>query len=123
MLLSWGLTVEEYKSVTADNYTILTIRAYRDRASLDNTPIIIAHGFIMNSLGFVDSGNRSIVHFLADYGYDIWLTNFRGTVYSLKHQYFKPSDPNYWEFGYHLLIIKFILLSSQKIFYQCNGHR
>lgn len=39
---------------------------------------------------------------LADNGYDVWLGNFRGSIYSNKHLYLNSStDAAYWNFSFH----------------------
>lgn len=39
---------------------------------------------------------------LADNGYDVWLGNFRGSIYSTKHLYLNYStDAAYWNFSFH----------------------
>lgn len=38
---------------------------------------------------------------LVDNGYDVWLGNFRGTVYSNKHKKLNISDKAYWNFTFH----------------------
>ena len=38
---------------------------------------------------------------LVDLGYDIWVTNSRGTVYSNEHVNLTVNDKEYWDFTYH----------------------
>jgi lysosomal acid lipase/cholesteryl ester hydrolase len=38
---------------------------------------------------------------LVDLGYDVWVTNSRGTVYSNQHLNLTVSDKDFWEFSYH----------------------
>lgn len=45
-----------------------------------------------------NSPNMSISYELVDQGYDVWITNSRGSVYSNKHQIYNISQPEYWNF-------------------------
>lgn len=39
-------------------------------------------------------------YIMADAGYDVWLSNMRGNIYSNKHQTFdSEKDPEYWKFS------------------------
>lgn len=63
--------------------------------------VVVQHGltgasddFLINlipgSLGFV----------LADAGYDVWLSNSRGNVYSMTHKKYNPSQDEFWDWRY-----------------------
>lgn len=42
--------------------------------------------------------NNSIAFLFWRAGYDVWLTNARGTPYSKKHRTLKPTDVAFWNF-------------------------
>ena len=35
---------------------------------------------------------------LSDKGYDVWMGNARGTIFSKKHESLSTSDPQFWNF-------------------------
>jgi len=47
--------------------------------------------------------NESLFHaayLLADAGYDVWMGNARGNMYSTKHDKVSPMLPTFWSFRY-----------------------
>lgn len=59
------------------------------------------HGMMASDHFFLfSSSNNSLAYVLADHGYDVWLGNARGNVYSRKHVSFDPdNDREYWDFS------------------------
>lgn len=43
---------------------------------------------------------------LADNGYDVWLGNARGNIYSKGHVELPISSPKYWNFSWHEIATK-----------------
>lgn len=70
-------------------------------------PVLIMHGLLDSSLGFLLMDKENCLPFiLADLGYDVWLGNARGNVYSRKHEKYNPSGNkqerrNFWSFSWH----------------------
>ncbi|KAK9879008.1 hypothetical protein WA026_003822 [Henosepilachna vigintioctopunctata] len=58
-------------------------------------------GITMNSMSYIDRGNKSLAFFLANAGYDIWLVNWRGTRFSRGHVTLSPDNRKFWKIGFH----------------------
>ena len=80
---------------------------------LDNTPnkppVLLQHGLIDSSTGFLvntigghlnDKDDRNLGFALAKRGYDVWLGNYRGNIYSKKHTIYSSRDAQFWKFTF-----------------------
>ncbi|XP_074030554.1 gastric triacylglycerol lipase-like [Leptinotarsa decemlineata] len=99
ILKRWGCTVEEHFVTTDDGYEILVIQASINITQA--TPIVMAHGILVNSLSFVGKYNKTTAYNLMEQGYQIFFLNFRGTRYSKKSRQFSDSDRQFWYFSFH----------------------
>lgn len=62
-------------------------------------PILLIHP-MLTSGEFYTFDNYSLAFMLADLGYDVWIPNFRGTLYSRKHKYLTTEyNSTYWDFS------------------------
>jgi pimeloyl-ACP methyl ester carboxylesterase len=60
------------------------------------------HGLIdIAGTWFFNTPEKSIAHQLANMGYDVWLGNNRGTVFSYRHVNLTVKDDEYWDFSFH----------------------
>ncbi|KAL7286734.1 hypothetical protein TKK_0019036 [Trichogramma kaykai] len=58
------------------------------------------HGILTSSIDWILVGPRKALGFLlADAGYDVWMENSRGNVYSRKHVKLSPDDHDFWRIG------------------------
>ncbi|KAJ1267548.1 hypothetical protein BS78_07G065000 [Paspalum vaginatum] len=48
----------------------------------------------------MNSPDESLGYILADGGYDVWIANSRGTVYSRGHTTLSSNDPAYWDWSW-----------------------
>ncbi|CAG2170441.1 unnamed protein product [Oppiella nova] len=117
---SRGFRAENHYITTGDGYILSFTRIVNphvtDRSKL--RPIILQHGFqanadmwLINSMGrltdkgqWVEDNNNGPVgntlgFVLAVNGYDVWLANMRGNIYSQNHTKFKIDDPRFWRFS------------------------
>jgi lysosomal acid lipase/cholesteryl ester hydrolase len=63
--------------------------------------ILLQHPVTVDSRIFVSRGNNSLGFLLWRAGYDVWLSNQRGTLFSEDHTNNSISYLDYWDFGFH----------------------
>ncbi|KAK3184446.1 hypothetical protein Dsin_031732 [Dipteronia sinensis] len=98
MVESQGYICQEHTVTTKDGY-ILSIQRMPKALSgkpADKPPVLLQHGLMMV--------NQSLAFILADNGYDVWISNTRGTKYSRGHTSLTPNDPAYWEWSWDELV-------------------
>ncbi|XP_044761633.1 lipase member J-like [Coccinella septempunctata] len=109
-----GFHHKTYQITTEDGYTISVEQMHKTIKR--KTPIIIGPGIYMNSLAFINRGNKSLAFFLANQGYQVWIINWRGTRFSRKHSYLSPTDRNYWNMGFHKMAVFDLKSVMEKVF-------
>lgn len=98
---SMGYKLEEHEVLTDDGYK-LTLWHIFPIGSFDKNKIIyIQPGFLCTAWVFFQNGKNSLPFMLSDSGYDIWIGNSRGTIFSREHISKDSSDWNdeYWDFS------------------------
>jgi lysosomal acid lipase/cholesteryl ester hydrolase len=101
MVTNKGYIFEEHEVVTEDGYILTVWRVQKNVTR--NYPVILQHGLLDCSFSwFVNQPHESLSYMLADAGYDVWVTNSRGTRYSTKHTQFTSADEpeKYWDFSW-----------------------
>ncbi|KAF2885018.1 hypothetical protein ILUMI_21134 [Ignelater luminosus] len=102
-----GYPLEIYSNITTEDGYLLDIhriphgKSQKKRRS--QNPVLLVHGLFRSSQDWVFMGaERGLAYLLADRGYDVWLMNVRGSVYSKKHLTMNPDlDPKFWAFSWH----------------------
>ncbi|XP_013117678.2 lipase 3 [Stomoxys calcitrans] len=102
----YGYPCERHNLTTKDGYVLAIFRIpYSQHGdSYDNAtskpPVLLMHCLECSSDIWIISGpDNGLPFILADAGYDVWLGNARGNVYSQKHIKLQRSSTEFWEFS------------------------
>ncbi|XP_025265032.1 lipase 3-like [Camponotus floridanus] len=97
MIRKAGYPVETHVITTEDGYLLTLHRIPGDNGSL---PVLLQPGFLATSAIWIFLGKgKGLAYILADHGYDVWLGNFRGNIYSRAHISLSPSNSTFWDFS------------------------
>ena len=82
----YGYEFEEHTILTEDGFLLTAFRIPRKIGQHNNaskTPVYMQHGLLDDGGTFIFNNNSLDLSFdLVDRGYDVWITNSRGTVFS-----------------------------------------
>lgn len=103
---SHGYPAEAHEVVTEDGYVLTLFRIpYSHKLKNQNEkrqPVLLQHGLFSNSDCFLCSGpDNSLAYLLADAGYDVWLGNARGNIYSRENNLISLNSHKFWHFDWH----------------------
>nr|XP_033339533.1 gastric triacylglycerol lipase-like [Megalopta genalis] len=102
-----GYPMETHKVITEDGYILEIHRipyGRNNKTISRRPPILVQHGLAGSSADWILLGpSNSLGYLLADAGYDVWLGNNRGNVYSKNHRTLISTDRRFWDFSYHEL--------------------
>lgn len=92
---SQGLSFEYHTVTTKDGYILEVHRVYSPRfdSKIPKPVAFFQHGILSQSEAFVLNGPDAAAQKFAREGYDVWLGNSRGGIYSRKHERLNPDDP------------------------------
>ncbi|KAL8132524.1 hypothetical protein AgCh_008132 [Apium graveolens] len=124
-----GYKCQEYDVTTADGY-ILSLQRFPEGKNggggMNKQPVLLQHGVLVDGMTWLlNSADQSLALILADNGYDVWISNTRGTRFSRRHVSLDPSNPDFWDWTWDELVahdlpasIDFVFkLTGQKIHY------
>ncbi|KAF2895438.1 hypothetical protein ILUMI_10736, partial [Ignelater luminosus] len=102
-----GYPAEVHYVTTEDGYIITVFRIPHGKNEIYTTkeqpkqPVFLLHGVGLNSESYINVGEKSLGFLLADAGYDVWIGNFRGTMYARNHTKLSITDTTFWDFSFH----------------------
>ncbi|RWR71824.1 Alpha/beta hydrolase fold-1 [Cinnamomum micranthum f. kanehirae] len=88
---------------TQDGYILSMQRIPEGRGKVvgRKTPVLLQHGVLMDGITWLlNSPDQSLAFILADSGFDVWIANSRGTLWSRGHTLLGPGDPGYWDWSW-----------------------
>ncbi|KAM9986939.1 hypothetical protein ACTFIY_011374 [Dictyostelium cf. discoideum] len=113
LIAKQGYLVENHFATTKDGYIISLQRIpnginnnnkklFKSNDKKLKASVILQHGLedIGTTWVFQEIRYQSLGFILADEGYDVWISNVRGTRYSNKHLKYNVNDDQYWDFSF-----------------------
>ncbi|KAH8412154.1 hypothetical protein KR009_000227 [Drosophila setifemur] len=101
-----GYPAESHLVETPDGYLLNVFRIpYSPKLNNGDQPrraVLIMHGLFSCSDCFLLNGPEDALPYnFADAGYDVWLGNARGNLYSRNNTRLNVKNPNFWKFSWH----------------------
>uniref|UniRef100_A0A0E0KNM2 Lipase n=1 Tax=Oryza punctata TaxID=4537 RepID=A0A0E0KNM2_ORYPU len=127
----FGYACEEHTVTTLDGYILGLQRIPSGRGETaaggggsNKVPVLLQHGLMMDGVTWLmNSPDESLGYILADNGYDVWIANSRGTVYSRRHTSLASSDAAYWNWSWDELASKDLSAVVQYVYSQAGQQK
>jgi pimeloyl-ACP methyl ester carboxylesterase len=95
--------VETHKITTEDGYILTVFRIQKKGTKIVNgkPPVFLQHGINDTAFfAFVNDRSKAIGPMLADNGFDVWIGNSRGNVFSRAHTTLDIHKKEFWEYSF-----------------------
>lgn len=115
LIESRGFNSEVHTVTTKDNYMLIVHRIVNPLCQDQRKPpVLLQHGILSSSADWVinspgggindgpnvnDSGNN-LGFLLSKACYDVWMSNSRGNIYSLRHRRINVKSSDFWKFSF-----------------------
>ncbi|PSS33754.1 Triacylglycerol lipase [Actinidia chinensis var. chinensis] len=103
-----GYQCQEFDVTTDDGYILSVQRIPQSRAGAggnNKQPVLLQHGVLVDGMTWIlNSPDQSLAFILADNGFDVWISNIRGTRFSRRHVTLNPSDSEFWNWTWDDLV-------------------
>ncbi|XP_045475155.1 lipase 1-like isoform X2 [Harmonia axyridis] len=101
----YGFKLEVHEVTTSDGYILSLYRVVPCNGTIGDTPVLLQHGICNNGAFWMLDGKKSIPFYLVSVGFDVWLSNARGTEVSMRHVNMTAADPKFWDFSFHEIAV------------------
>eukprot|EP00891_Asterochloris_glomerata_P003135 jgi/Astpho2/3135/Aster-03418 len=100
-----GYVLEEYSVQTPDGFLLGLYRipfGQHESAQHARKPVVLLqHALLDCSASWVVNGpGKSLAYILADAGWDVWMSNVRGSTFSREHISLSPADTEFWSWSF-----------------------
>ncbi|XP_014285332.2 lipase 1 [Halyomorpha halys] len=94
-----GYKATNYELITEDGYSIWLHRI----GSNSGSPVLIQHGIMLAADSWITRGHnkKDLAFMLLGLGYDVWLSNHRGTFFNEYSTKYNKSNIRFWDFSFH----------------------
>ncbi|KAK4340692.1 hypothetical protein RND71_039193 [Anisodus tanguticus] len=104
-----GYKCQEFEVKTDDGYILSVQRIPEGRTGgggQNRQPVLLQHGVLVDGATWLlNPPDQSLATILADNGFDVWISNIRGTRYSRRHVTLDSKDSEYWNWSWDELIV------------------
>ncbi|CAH1402857.1 unnamed protein product [Nezara viridula] len=92
-----GYEATNIELLTEDGYSLWIHRIGNN----SGPPVLFQHGILLAADSWITRPHKDLAFVLLERGYDVWLSNQRGTVYNEYSLRIPKTNPKYWDFSFH----------------------